>query len=95
MPDFRPTSAYRVGATIPAKSCFWNQKTGRKTYDISRTHSIRACPKLGANFASGMYPQNPILINVTTQASKQENKPEWKAETTLINICSIKSTLEV
>jgi len=46
-------------------------------------------------FCIWMYPPNPLLIIVTTQASKQENTPEWKAETTLINICSIKWTLEV
>jgi len=47
------------------------------------------------SFASAMYHTNPLLTIVTTQASKQENTPEWKAETTLFKICSIKWTLEV
>ena len=31
-----------------------------------------------------MYPPKPPLIIATTPASKPENTPEWKAETTLI-----------
>jgi len=38
---------------------------------------------------------HPLLTILTTQASKQENTPEWKTETSLFNICSIKWTLEV
>ena len=37
-------------------------------------------------FAFDMYPLNPLLTIVTTQASKQESTPEWKAEITLFDI---------